>query len=121
MSNVEYVICEKQELEKIAAALRRATGTTEQFSFDRLIGLTVNTINSTLPEITYVNQLQIATDIDGNLYNGKGWKEDTYLSTGNPQDGSAKAGSYASGFIPLQQPNLEGNYSVYYYDYCCYF
>lgn len=102
MSNVEYVICEKQELEKIATALRRASGTTEQFSFDRLIGLTVNTINSTMPEITYVNQLPISTDADGNIYNEKGWKEDTYLSSGNE---GTKTGIYTTGFIPAKLTN----------------
>lgn len=99
MSNVEYVICEKQELEKIATALRRASGTTEQFSFDRLIGLAVNTINSIIPEITYVNQLPISTDANGNIYNENGWKENTYLSSGTE---GTRSGIYTTGFIPCK-------------------
>ena len=109
MGKIEYVICEKKDLEKIATALRRVSGMTEQFSFDNLIGLTVNTINSTLPEITYTNQLPISTDANGNVYNGKGWKENTYLSSGN--DG-VREGIYSTGFIPL--PKIQGYNANYY-------
>lgn len=45
----------------------------------------------------YTNLLPISTDASGAVYNGKGYKENTYLSSGN--DGT-KAGIYASGYIP---------------------
>lgn len=47
--------------------------------------------------VSYTNQLPISTDASGNVYNGKGYKENTYISSGN--DGS-KNGTFASGFIP---------------------
>lgn len=43
------------------------------------------------------NQIPISTDADGNIYNGVGYKADTYLSSG--ADGT-KSGIYATGFIP---------------------
>ena len=48
--------------------------------------------------VSYTNQLPISTDASDNIYNGKGWKENTYLSGGN--DGT-KAGTFATGFIPV--------------------
>ena len=45
-----------------------------------------------------VNQLPISTDASGAVYNGKGYKEDTYLSVG--AEGS-RSGVYCSGFIPI--------------------
>ena len=54
-------------------------------------------ITATAVEVLNVtNQLPIATDTDGSIYNGKGYKEDTYLST----QPASKAGYYTSGFIP---------------------
>ena len=55
--------------------------------------------------VSYTNLLPISTDTDGNVYNGKGWKEDTYLSSGN--DGTS-SGIYASGFLPIEW-NANGN------------
>lgn len=46
---------------------------------------------------TYTNQLLISTGTDGAIYNGKGYKENTYLSSGNE---SSRTGSYTTGFIP---------------------
>lgn len=51
--------------------------------------------------ISYTNQLPISTDASGNVYNGKGYKEDTYISSGND---STRAGTYTSGFIACK-PN----------------
>lgn len=51
----------------------------------------------TTKAVAYTNQLPISTDADGNIYNSKGFKEDTYLSSGN--EGS-RSGTYATGFIP---------------------
>lgn len=47
-------------------------------------------------ELNVTNQLPISTDTDGSIYNGVGYKADTYLS-GNP---ASKTGYYTSGFIP---------------------
>lgn len=49
--------------------------------------------------VSYTNWLPISTDASGAVYNGKGWKKNTYLSSGN--DGTYE-GIYASGFIPLE-------------------
>jgi predicted MPP superfamily phosphohydrolase len=45
-----------------------------------------------------VNQLPISTDTDGSIYNGRGYTENTYLSSGNVK---TKSGVYTSGFIPF--------------------
>jgi len=46
-----------------------------------------------------VNQLPLATDKDGTIYNGTGYKPNTRLnSSGNP---TAATGYYATGFIPV--------------------
>ena len=49
--------------------------------------------------ITYTNQIPISTDASGAVYNGVGYKANTYLSGGN--DGT-KNGIYATGFIPCK-------------------
>lgn len=48
-------------------------------------------------EDTYTNQLPISIGADGSVYNGTGYKVDTYISSGN--EGS-RNGVYCSGFIP---------------------
>lgn len=55
--------------------------------------------------VNYTNQLPIATDMDGSVYNGAGYKTDTYLSDGNP---SSRSGSVTTGFIPV--PDLATDY-----------
>lgn len=46
-----------------------------------------------------VNQLPLATDTDGTIYNGTGYKPNTRLnSAGNP---TSQSGIYATGFIPV--------------------
>lgn len=46
-----------------------------------------------------VNQLPLATDTDGTIYNGTGYKPNTRLnSSGNP---TTQSGIYATGFIPV--------------------
>lgn len=47
--------------------------------------------------ITYTNQIPISTDASGAVYNGKGYKENTYLSGGSE---GARDGIYATGYIP---------------------
>jgi len=44
------------------------------------------------------NQLPISTDTDGSIYNGVGYKADSYISSGNV---STKSGYYTTGFIPV--------------------
>lgn len=46
----------------------------------------------------YINQIPISTDADGSIYNGVGYKENTYLSSGN--DGT-RSGIETVGFIPF--------------------
>lgn len=60
--------------------------------------------------LSYTNQLPISIDTSGNVYNGKGYKENTYISGGN--DGT-KTGSYTSGFIPC--PKSSTGYSTVFY------
>lgn len=47
----------------------------------------------------YTNQLPISTDTDGTVFNGVGYKADSYLSSGNV---GTKSGYYATGFIPVK-------------------
>lgn len=58
---------------------------------------------------TYVNQLAIATDVDGSVYNGTGYKANTYLSSGTPT--ATDDGLYTTGFIPAKLQD-----EVYLYD-----
>lgn len=53
----------------------------------------------TIETVSYTNQLPIATDASGNVYNGVGYKADTYLSGGS--EGS-RSGIYATGYIPCE-------------------
>lgn len=48
-------------------------------------------------EYTYTNQLPIATDGNGNVYNGIGYKSGVYLSSGAE---TTTAGYYTTGYIP---------------------
>lgn len=59
--------------------------------------------------VAYTNLLPISTDADGAIYNGVGYKADTYLSSG--VDGT-KTGIYASGYIQ-GVANEYGNYFFY--------
>lgn len=53
-------------------------------------------------QVSYTNQLPISTDTDGSIYNGRGYKENTYLSSG---DAKTRSGVYTSGFIPCKKGN----------------
>lgn len=46
----------------------------------------------------FTNQLPISTDTDGSIYNGKGYKENTYFSSGAE---GTRDGVNATGFIPF--------------------
>lgn len=49
--------------------------------------------------IAYTNQIPISTDASGAVYNGVGYKANTYLSGGNE---GTRNGIYATGFIPCK-------------------
>ena len=59
--------------------------------------IVITVVATAIATANYTNQLPISTDASGAVYNGKGWKENTYLSGGN--EGS-RDGIYTSGFIP---------------------
>ena len=46
----------------------------------------------------FTNQLPLAKDTDGSVYNGQGYKTDSYLSGGNP---GSRSGVECTGFIPI--------------------
>lgn len=63
---------------------------------DREFGYTVLDPNAP----SYTNQLPLATDTDGSIYNGTGWMEGYRLNSSGSPDGYS--GSYLTGFIPAQ-------------------
>lgn len=66
---------------------------------DNLIITADESIDDSGDTTTYTNQIAISTDTDGSIYNGKGYKEDSYLSSGNV---GTKTGYAATGFIPVK-------------------
>lgn len=48
---------------------------------------------------SYINQIRVSTDANGNTYNVKGWKENTYVSGSGD---AAKTGYESTGFIPCK-------------------
>lgn len=46
--------------------------------------------------ISYTNQIPISTDASGNIYNGKGWRENVFVHTSGD---SARSGYYSTGYI----------------------
>ena len=48
---------------------------------------------------SYTNQIPISTDASGAIYNGKGWKEHTWVNGGNE---NYNWGTYVTGFIPCK-------------------
>lgn len=48
---------------------------------------------------SYTNQIPISTDASGAIYNGKGWKENTWVNGGNE---AYNWGTYVTGFIPCK-------------------
>lgn len=53
-----------------------------------------------IPTASYTNQLPISTDADGNIYNGKGYKENYKLGSTAGEEQSA-TGINMTGFIPI--------------------
>jgi len=48
----------------------------------------------------YVNQIPISTDANGNIYNGKGWKENIKFSSSDGAE-TTQSGHNATGYIPI--------------------
>lgn len=74
--------------------------------------------------VSYTNQLPISTDGSGNVFNGKGYKENSYISSGAE---GTRDGVYLSGFIPCKlydtlyfknvvMSTNNGNYRVAFYN-----
>ena len=55
---------------------------------------------------SYTNQLPLSTDTDDSVYNGTGYKTDTYLSSGNV---ATKSGYVTTGFIPVPDTATDYN------------
>lgn len=49
--------------------------------------------------VSYTNQIPISTDASGNIYNGKGFKENTFVNAGNE---GGVPGVDVTGFIPCK-------------------
>lgn len=62
------------------------------------VSITVSAV--AIPTISYTNQLPISTDADGNIYNGKGYKENYKLGSTAGEEQSA-TGINMTGFIPI--------------------
>ena len=54
--------------------------------------------------VLYTNQIPISTDSSGEIYNGKGFKENTELSDTGTDVTAAGSGISATGFIPIPEP-----------------
>lgn len=52
-----------------------------------------------------VNQIPISTDVNGNIYNGKGWKANARYSASSSTE-TEYDGVYLSGFIPVNQGDV---------------
>ena len=77
--------------------------------------------------ITFINQVPISTDTDGNIFNGVGYKENVRLSSSGGISSSAQNGSVTTGFIPwygdttvlrmkgVEWKNAATNYNGHYY------
>lgn len=57
-------------------------------------------------EITYTNVLELAVDANGNIYNGKGWKENTRISTSSGYAERELTGVYLTGYIAVKSGDV---------------
>jgi hypothetical protein len=66
---------------------------------------TIQITESSAPDVGYTNQLPIAIDKDGSIYNGIGYKANTKISgsTGEPVE---QTGYYTTGFIPCKKEGI---------------
>lgn len=88
--------------------------------------------NTLWQAITFINQVPISTDTDGNIFNGVGYKENVRLSSSGGISSSAQNGSVTTGFIPWHgdttvlrlkgvewlnaTPNYGGHFYIIFYD-----
>ena len=56
--------------------------------------------------LTYTNLVPTATDTDGNIYNGVGYKNDTRLSSSGGVSSSPSTGSVTVGFLPFKNTDI---------------
>ena len=70
-----------------------------EISIGNVTGNIVITAAAEIEVERYTNQIPIAKDTDGSVYNGKGWKENTRIETSGAT--GTKSGQSATGFIPL--------------------
>lgn len=68
-----------------------------QITISSVTGNIVITATANAVAASYTNQLPISTDTDGSVYNGVGYKANSYLSSGNV---GTKSGYFVTGFIP---------------------
>ena len=79
------------------------SSSTGKVSIPAVTGTVIITATANAVQASYTNQLPISTDASGNVYNGTGYKADTYLSAGNE---GARTGVYTSGFIPCKMGDV---------------
>lgn len=56
--------------------------------------------------LTYTNLVPTATDTDGSIYNGVGYKNDTRLSSSGGVSSSPSTGSVTVGFLPFKNTDI---------------
>lgn len=54
----------------------------------------------------YTNLVPASVDTNGSIYNGKGYKDNTRLSSSGSVSGSAQAGSATTGFMPYSKGGI---------------
>lgn len=65
------------------------------------IVITVSAVE--VPVASYTNQLPISIDTDGSIYNGTGYKANTYINSSGAV--ATKTGQTTTGFMPIPEPN----------------
>lgn len=96
--------CSGYELSSVTVTMGGLDITTSAYSngvitISNVTGNIVITAIASVIATSYTNQLTISTDTDGTVYNGTGYKADSYLSSGNV---GTKSGYYTTGFIPIK-------------------
>ena len=56
--------------------------------------------------LTYTNLVPTATDTDGSIYNGVGYKDNVRLSSSGGVSGSAQANTVTTGFMPFKNTDV---------------
>lgn len=55
---------------------------------------------------SYINQIPISTDANGNVYNGKGWKENIRISSSGAESDGTSYKINATGYIPFKSGDV---------------